>query len=121
MDEAQELCDRVALMTGGKVVVIDTPERLIQKYGGKTIILLRMNKPIALEMIVKVKEAIPDAQVRCVQSTMIVSVLQDLVAKAIVEVSRVAKETGYEIRSSVVKEPELEDVFLHITGTAIKA
>jgi ABC-2 type transport system ATP-binding protein len=36
MDEAERLCDRVAVMVGGRVVAEDTPTGLIDRYGGGT-------------------------------------------------------------------------------------
>jgi ABC-type multidrug transport system ATPase subunit len=32
MDEAEKLCDRVAIMDSGKVITIDSPSRLMSKY-----------------------------------------------------------------------------------------
>ena len=40
--------------------------------------------------------------------------------KVIVKMSAIINEAGYEIRESIVKEPELEDVFLNLTGKTIK-
>jgi ABC-2 type transport system ATP-binding protein len=40
MDEAEKLCDRLAIMNNGNVVALDTPERIIQSYAdnsGKTL------------------------------------------------------------------------------------
>ncbi len=34
MEEAEKLCDRVAIMDSGKIVTVDTPARLIEKHGG---------------------------------------------------------------------------------------
>jgi ABC-type multidrug transport system ATPase subunit len=34
MEEAEKLCDRVAIMDSGKIIIIDTPERLMNKYHG---------------------------------------------------------------------------------------
>jgi len=34
MEEAERLCDRVAIMSLGRIVEIDTPETLMKKYGG---------------------------------------------------------------------------------------
>jgi ABC-type multidrug transport system ATPase subunit len=34
MEEAEKLCDRVAIMESGKIVTIDTPARLMQIHGG---------------------------------------------------------------------------------------
>ncbi len=34
MEEAERLCDRVAIMDSGRIVVIDSPKRLVEKHGG---------------------------------------------------------------------------------------
>lgn len=120
MDEAEELCDRVALMSSGKIVVLDTPENLIKKYGGKAVLIFRLNKNVELDLIVKIREAMPGKIVRNVQSTLIVPSEQANITRDIVKLSKIIQETEYEIKGSVVREPELEDVFLNITGKTIK-
>ena len=37
MEEAERLCDRVAIMDSGKIVTIDTPEQLMKKHGGRNL------------------------------------------------------------------------------------
>jgi ABC-type multidrug transport system ATPase subunit len=34
MEEAERLCDRVAIMNSGKIVEIDSPSSLMERYGG---------------------------------------------------------------------------------------
>ncbi|MDP6670798.1 MAG: ABC transporter ATP-binding protein [archaeon] len=120
MDEAEELCDRVAMMSSGKIAVIDDPENLIAEYGGKAVLIFKLNKNVELDLIVKIKEAMPGKIVRNVQSTLILPTEQSNVTPVIVKLSKIINEAGYEINGSLVKEPELEDVFLNITGKAIK-
>ncbi len=120
MDEAEELCDRVALMSFGKITVIDKPEHLIAKYGGKAVLIFKLNKNVELDLIVKIREAMPGKVVRNVQSTLILPAEQSNVTRAIVRLSKIINEAGYEIKGSIVKEPELEDVFLNLTGKTIK-
>ena len=42
MEEAQRLCDRVAIMDGGKVLAVDTVDALIQEHGGDSLIEARL-------------------------------------------------------------------------------
>jgi ABC-2 type transport system ATP-binding protein len=35
MEEAEELCDRVAIMDGGKIVALDPPQRLVDQLLGR--------------------------------------------------------------------------------------
>jgi len=120
MDEAEELCDRVAMMSKGRIAVVDTPQKLISKHGGQTILIFKLNKNVELELIVNVKKVVPKTVVRCVQSTLILPVRQAETTKAIVRISKAIEEAGYEIKGSTVKEPELEDVFLSLTGKTIR-
>ncbi len=48
MEEAQELCDRVAIINHGKIIAIDTPKNLINKYGMNTIDI-RFKEKVSLE------------------------------------------------------------------------
>jgi linearmycin/streptolysin S transport system ATP-binding protein len=43
MEEAEQLCDRVAIIDGGKIHALDTVENLINEYGGKPIVTVRNN------------------------------------------------------------------------------
>jgi len=120
MDEAQELCDRIAMMANGKIGVIDSPDSLIEQFGGETQLVFKLNKPVAQDLLAKAKAALPEASISSDESTLFVSVQQRTVTRSIVEMSNAIKEMGYEIRTNIVKEPEMDDVFLHFTGSAIK-
>lgn len=45
MEEAQRLCDRVAIMDGGKLLALDSVDRLIEMYGGGSVIEAELAKP----------------------------------------------------------------------------
>jgi len=47
MEEAQRLCDRVAIMDHGKVLALDTVDTLIERYGGATIVEAEVRRPPA--------------------------------------------------------------------------
>jgi ABC-type multidrug transport system ATPase subunit len=51
MDEASELCDLVAIINHGKVVTIDTPERLRIGAGGFHVVEIGFEKPVPPEML----------------------------------------------------------------------
>ncbi|MBN2067096.1 MAG: ABC transporter ATP-binding protein [Candidatus Diapherotrites archaeon] len=119
MDEAEKLCDRVALMSDGRISVIESPYRLIEKFGGETILIFKLDKSVDQELIEKVQQAMPGITPRSVQSNLVLPVKQADSTKAIVKISKLVEESGYKILGSIVKEPELEDVFLNITGSAM--
>ena len=120
MDEAEELCDRVALMSNGEISIIDSPSKLISKYGGKTVIILKLNKNIEPNLLKVVEGAIQGTVARSMHSSLVLSIGQTKIAGSIVKLSALMKLNGYEIKETIVKEPELEDVFLNLTGEGMK-
>lgn len=51
MEEAERLCDRVALIVRGKIVVLDTPESIANRYGGGTQVRFLPSRPISDEIL----------------------------------------------------------------------
>ena len=49
MEEAEELCDRVAIMDGGKIVALDTPDRLVDSLLGRGFTKARVERLANLE------------------------------------------------------------------------
>src|SRR5437870_13033931 len=47
MEEAQRLCDRVAIVDHGKVLALDTVERLIARHGGQSVVEVDLERPPA--------------------------------------------------------------------------
>ena len=120
MDEAEELCDRVALMRNGKIVVVDSPKRLISKYGGKTVLILNLDKNVELDLIVRIKRHFPKSVIRSVKSSLVIPTEQSEVIEMMATLSSVMKEAGYRIIGSDIKEPQLEDVFMHLTQNIVE-
>ena len=109
MEEADMLCDRIAIMDAGKIVVLDNSANLKKKVGGD-IVVLRVEKP-DLERIRKldfVKEAeMKDGAVQI----KIIDVSKNL-QKLLCKVGR--------IESVEVRPVSLNDVFMHYTGREIR-
>lgn len=109
MDEADRLCDRLAIIDMGKIVAMDTPKRLKKDLGGDTI-RLECAKPNikALKGLSYVKE------IKNLGREVFLTV--EDANKNLQEILKVAgKVCSVEVRS-----PKLEDVFLHYTGRAIR-
>jgi ABC-2 type transport system ATP-binding protein len=51
LEEAEALCDRLAIIDHGKLVVLDSPDRLKQRYGGRIIEVMTVNPKNALEAL----------------------------------------------------------------------
>lgn len=116
MDEAQELSDRIAIIFNGKILVQDKSDLLIEKYGGPNILVLRLSKIVPLDLISLVKEQFLDSIVRSKADYLFVALPQKDPLKSISKISELVGSKGFQILKYIVREPELEDVFLNLTG-----
>jgi len=105
MDEADRLCDRIAIIDHGKIVALDTPENLKRALGGD-VIRLQMSSPnlSAVDVLPYIRKV--DVHDRLVSLTVLdaSSHIQEILAV-------IGKVDTVELRP-----PSLSDVFLHYTG-----
>jgi ABC-2 type transport system ATP-binding protein len=115
MEEADKLCKQVAIVDRGQIVVLDTPESLKEKLGGETITVKSQNNPLYVE---KIKEA------GIAKSVVIagdeVKVTVDSAHTILPSIVNIAALNHIFIESISLQEPQLDDVFLHYTGRALR-
>jgi len=105
MEEADRLCDRIAIIDFGKIVVMDRPEKMKKVLGGSIIKLTMKNPdPKKLERFDYVKK------VKVVDSSLLLTVVD-----AEKHVQEILKTVG-EVESVEMRSATLNDVFLHYTG-----
>jgi ABC-2 type transport system ATP-binding protein len=105
MEEAERLCDRVAIMDRGHVLDLDTVDNLIEKHGGKAIIEAVLDQPP--EDMSEVPGTLDDNHLRI--ETMHPN--EDLARLAGLRLS---------FRQLRVDRPDLETVFLNLTGRSLR-
>jgi lipooligosaccharide transport system ATP-binding protein len=111
MDEAEQLCDRLVVMDGGKIVAEGSPRTLIERYSTREVVELRFNaesQDVFADKLAGVGErleVLPD------RILLYVADGDDAVA----EVQRRALSPA----SVLVRRSSLEDVFLHLTGRTL--
>lgn len=114
LEEAQALCERMAIIDHGKLVAVDTPEHLKQTYGG-SVVELETAKPTAsvaeLRAVAGVKEVIQDGAHLTITTEGVHNVVPQLI--------NILSQEG-EIRNIAVREPNLDEVFLRLTGSALR-
>jgi ABC-2 type transport system ATP-binding protein len=90
MEEAQRICDRVAIMDRGKLLALDTVDALIKQYGGNSTVIAEKTDG---EQILETKNPIE-------------------------EILKLQKET--DLRGFRILNPSLETVFLSLTGRTLR-
>ncbi len=114
LEEAQVLCDRVAIIDHGKLIEVDTPEHLKQTYGG-SVIEVEIVPPIKdlndLRSTAGVKEVIQDGT----QLKITAQGTNNIVAQVVTLLSQES-----EIKGIAIREPNLDEIFLLLTGTALR-
>jgi ABC-2 type transport system ATP-binding protein len=105
MEEAQRLCDRVAIMDDGKILALDTVAGLIKTYGGKSLIDVVFDKPPQSLNGIQGKLEGNHLRVETARPLEIVAQLTGL---------------GVNLQTLQVTQANLEDVFLNLTGRSLR-
>jgi ABC-2 type transport system ATP-binding protein len=119
MDEADTLCDRLAIIDNGKIVGENTPSALKQSIAGDIISLgLQMQNGTGA----KVKEALSDRPfLRELQETDAgMQLYVERGDEVLPDVLRLLDQTGAEVKTVTLARPTLEDVFLRLTGRSLR-
>jgi ABC-2 type transport system ATP-binding protein len=115
MDEADRLSDRIAIMDHGKIVILDTPEKLKTTLEGD-VVTVKANKLDELSHLVSKWLGLNKGKV--VDGALEITVTN---AKAAMpRIMEIATQNNVYVESLISREPNLEDVFLHYTGRSIR-
>ena len=115
MEEANSLCDRVAIIDHGKIIALDAPSALKDSLGGDTL-LIECPHPEKLAKLIKGKKGIKDSRIHDHSLTLMV----ERGEKQIPLVMQSADKEKIEVNSISLHKPTLDDVFLHYTGRTIR-
>ena len=119
MEEAQELSDRVGIIDYGELIALGTQEELTAKVGETDTLILHFAEnedPVFLAENLSAMEGVLQANPTDHEIAIVTPSAEALIAPV---VSRVT-ELGYSINSIDIREPNLEAVFLHLTGRALR-
>ncbi len=119
MEEAQELSDRVGIIDHGKIIALGTTGELIQMIGEEDQLRLRVdeqNIPAAVLEAFRHVEGVTNV----IHQDGEITVTAKRGRRALPDLITLANEAGVDISSVAVQEPDLEAVFLHLTGRALR-
>lgn len=132
MEEAQELSDRVAIIDHGEIIALGTQGELVQEVGELDHLVVSVGSAQVGEALLHrvaseidgIKQAVFDPPGQAGEDTanasgkILVSARRG--RKALRHVLKVVEEEGIEVSSVEVREPDLEAVFLRLTGRALR-
>jgi ABC-2 type transport system ATP-binding protein len=119
MEEAEKLCDRVAIVDHGCMVALDAPAALVRSLGAETRVLFGCGiayDPQALKSISAVTRVEQDGQLVIVYGHSAQPGQPPLIA----EVANALSAQGVVFSDMRMEQPSLEDVFLQLTGRAMR-
>jgi ABC-2 type transport system ATP-binding protein len=118
MDEADFLCDRIGIIDKGRIIALDTAERLKDVLGGDVITLQVSDSGKMKVLLEKLECEKCVKKVDVFDNSLNVTITDG--GKNIPKIVRLAEKNRITIDSVMLKRPSLEDVFIHYTGRTIR-
>ncbi len=117
MEEAERLCDRVGIIDRGKLIAEGTRRELVEQIGQHDQVRLALGR--GSDTVVERLRQLPEV-VNVVASDGTVDIALDEPYTALPRILTAANEAGARVLSVEVVEPDLEEVFLQLTGRALR-
>jgi ABC-2 type transport system ATP-binding protein len=118
MDEADRLCDRIAIVDHGKLVALDTPRALKSSIPGSSVIEAQFaNPPQGWEKQLETLGSVNSVQP---EGAEMYRILTDDGSRTTTELVEASVRAGISIKSLTVQSTTLDDVFVHYTGRQLR-
>ena len=111
MDEAETLADTVAIINSGKIIAMGTPSKLISKHGGKKTLIVKKGGKPSYDLLHPI---LPKVKLETDGDILVALENESDLTDAVVALSQKS-----EFEELIIKRPDLEDVFLNLTGKKI--
>ena len=117
IEEADKLCDRVAIVDEGRIVALGTPDEIRARTLGHSRIEIRCEQPLPADEL----PAWADAEsIQVADDRRSITVTTRRAARSVVDLVRWIDQHGVELTDVHVKRPSLEDVFIELTGKSLR-
>jgi len=117
IEEAERLCDRVAIIDAGKIIELGTPREIQQRVLGQTLVELTTNESLPID---ELPEKLRDGKHATRDDGRTLSIQTDSSAPTIVELIKWIDQRGLKLVDIHLKRPTLEDVFIELTGKRLR-
>ena len=118
MDEADQLCQRAAIVDHGKVLALDSPAQLKRRVPGGYLVELQIRDEISDAFVTSLQSVAGVVEVKADDKR--VRIYADHAEGLLATTMRLAAEQNVMITDAHVAEPSLENLFLHLTGRSLR-
>jgi ABC-2 type transport system ATP-binding protein len=117
IEEAERLCDRVAIIDAGKIIELGSPREIQQRVLGTTLVEVTANEPMPFD---RLPEALRNEKQISRDEGRTLSVQTESAAALIVELVKWIDQQNLRLVDIHMKRPTLEDVFIELTGKKLR-
>ena len=117
IEEAERLCDRVAIIDAGKIIELGTPREIQQRVLGLTLVEVTTNETMPVDLL---PPALREEKYTARDDGRTLSFQSDSPAALIVELVKWIDRQGLRLVDIHMKRPTLEDVFIELTGKKLR-
>jgi ABC-2 type transport system ATP-binding protein len=123
MEESQELSDRVGIIDHGEMIALGTQNELMQQVGEEDRLIVTVDNPTVSQTLLNTLctsiNGVSSTEVEAGEQSRI-TIYAKRGRRALPDVIRIANEAGVQVISVEVREPDLESLFLKLTGRALR-
>ena len=117
IEEAERLCDRVAIVDQGQLMAIGTPREIQERTLGDSFIEIRSDQPWPEA---ELPEAVGAAKVHFADGRRSVTVTSQRATRTLIELVKWIDQQKIPVSDIQLKRPTLEDVFIELTGKKLR-
>jgi ABC-2 type transport system ATP-binding protein len=117
IEEAERLCDRVAIMDAGEIIAIGTPRELQERSANQSSIEIRLKQPLKDSALPQWAESIRSI---VSEDRFQITVYSKRPARTLVEIVKWIDANGFDLDDVRLSRPTLEDVFIELTGKKLR-
>jgi ABC-2 type transport system ATP-binding protein len=117
IEEAERLCDRVAIIDAGKIIELGSPREIQQRVLGHTVVEVTTNAAMPVELL---PEKLRNEKYAIALEGRTLSMQSENPASLIVELVKWIDQQGLTLVDIHMKRPTLEDVFIELTGKKLR-
>jgi ABC-2 type transport system ATP-binding protein len=118
MDEADKLCDRIAIIDGGKIIVEGTPAELKSNVGGDLVVLAFSSEAAAHEAEMLLKKKMRAKEIKAERNSVHLYIKNG--EHVMPGMLRLLDAKRLDVQNVTLSKPSLDDVFLKYTGRSLR-